>query len=120
MDHQTNLRDVDVLLEVQQAHLQLGDLLLHVSGHLVPVPVRLAALPDKALEVGSHGGGDVRVKSFIRVSLGQGDDPQLAGDALLTLDHGALLKTHQTRHFALQEPSSENKNRIRIKYIMTI
>ena len=36
VDHQRDLRDVDVLLEVQQPHLQLGDLLLHAGGHLVP------------------------------------------------------------------------------------
>ena len=59
VDHETDLRDVDVLLEVQQPHLQLSDLLLLVGGHLVPDSVRLATLPHKALEVGRHGCGDI-------------------------------------------------------------
>jgi hypothetical protein len=31
---------VDVLLQVEQPHLQLSNLLLHAGGHLVPVPDR--------------------------------------------------------------------------------
>jgi hypothetical protein len=31
---------VDVLLKVEQPHLQLSNLLFHAGGHLVPVPNR--------------------------------------------------------------------------------
>ena len=74
--HQRDLRDVDVLLEVQQPHLQLGDLLLHAGGHLVAVPVRLAALTDEGLEVGRHGGGHVAVQGLVGQALAQGDHPE--------------------------------------------
>ena len=37
VDGEGDLWEVDVPLEVEQTHLQLGDL-LHVDGHLIPVP----------------------------------------------------------------------------------
>ena len=38
MNGQRDLGDVDVLLEVEQAHLQFRDLLLHARRHLVSIP----------------------------------------------------------------------------------
>jgi len=43
--------DVDVLLEVEQAHFQLGDLFLHRRGHLVAFAIGLAGFADVRSEI---------------------------------------------------------------------
>ena len=84
-----------------QVVFQLGYLLLHAGGHLVPVSVRLPALPDEALELGRNCSGDVAVEGLVGVPVRQGDHPQLTGDTLLSLDDLAFLQTDQTGHLAL-------------------
>ena len=41
VDQEADLRDLNVLLKVEQAHFQLSDLLLNGGSHFVPIPSKL-------------------------------------------------------------------------------
>ena len=58
-----------------------------------------SALPDKALEVWSQY--EVAVLSLVSTRLGQGDHPELAGNALLSLNDRTLQQADHARHLSL-------------------
>ena len=65
------------------------------GGHFVSA----SALPDKALEVWSQY--EVAVLSLVSTRLGQGDHPELADNALLSLNDRTLQQADHARHLSL-------------------
>lgn len=44
VDEQTDFRNLNVLLQVKETHLQLGNFFLHGWSHLIPVPGRCGSI----------------------------------------------------------------------------
>lgn len=115
VDEQADLRNLNVLLQVEKTHLQLCNLFLHRGSHLIPVstghrrehckitftthhlfsrtkeinvssPVGFARLPDVGLEERSNSIADERVKSLVGGILAQGQHPNLSGYGLVCVN----------------------------------
>lgn len=118
MRWQRDIGNIDVLLQVQQSHFQLGQFLFDRWRHFIAVSESKARIfsntdlrtkkhcilrfsasgfLDVRLEIWSHGSSDVRVQRFIRRAIGKTDQADLLNDRLVRFDNRTSLDQNDAK-----------------------